>query len=225
MCYNAMQQSDVANLKLFGPIDRRAESMRLDEPQEADDDAPLTHKDRVAHSSKHNGIYGANITRRNLEASPPDEFHQNLHTVPRVMAFTYRAIMEDARNHHGNAAEEYETYLRDELGLQHNVFVEKDGRIVLKMYGNDCRSLMKSLDKILPDRFLSLPQQREAILQVWEAPAAIFASLKSVDPEKAISPEDFFPMQHMLLLKAQCVFGDRFVTPRSVKCGTKICTS
>ena len=26
MCYNAMQQSDVANLKLFGPIDRRAES-------------------------------------------------------------------------------------------------------------------------------------------------------------------------------------------------------
>jgi hypothetical protein len=211
MSYNALKQADVSNLKLFGPIDRRSDSMKLNEPPEQEEDAtPMSHKQRVAHASKHDGVYGANCIRRDLEASPPDEFHQGLLMLPRVLAFTYRAVSEDVKSN----VDDYEIYLRDVVGLRHKIkHVEADGRIVLKMYGNDCRILIEKLDLILPEDFMSLPEHREAILQVWEAAAVIFRNLKNVDPQKALTPEECFYYQHVFLLKAQCVFGERFVTP------------
>jgi hypothetical protein len=275
MGYNDLPQELVSRLDVFAPITRNKLNMQQHEPP-----FDLDHKQRTTWARKNHGIYGHNVTRRDLTCSPPDSFHQALLCMPRVLAFTYRAIMDDPNG----STDKFEKHLQD-LGLAHNVMhVEKDGRVEIKMYGNDCRSLFGKEDQIMyrtkhtdrgtrterqreneakrqrdteaerqrgreakrrrggeaeniacgrasgqaavedqpigaleddPDgpEFMSIPQQSDAITQVWKAAAFLVKDLKNTDLDKALAPLEFFRAAHLFLEKATAVFGSRFVTP------------
>ena len=158
MGYNSLQKTDVRNLLLFAPITRTKTNMERNEPERED----LDHKKRLAHARNHEGIYGANCTRRDLVHSPTDALHQFLLLMARLLSFTMQCIMQDGTGD----VDKYSDYLRTVIGLPHGIkHVEKDGRLVLSLKGNDCRKLIDNVENLLPIKFMSIPAQQEAIMQ------------------------------------------------------------
>jgi hypothetical protein len=210
--YSSIHKSLCRNLRIFAPVTHTAEEMRAREPT---GDAATSHKKRMAHVRKKCGVYGHNITGADATDCPPDAFHQFLLSLPRILSWTFRAVQADPTSD----SDDFERHIRECCKLKFKIaHVEMDGRVVLTLYGNDCRCLLLHLDKLLscPQchcEFMSLPEQREAIMLVFTAFHVVLADLRCTVLADCLSPADSFVAVNIALELAVAVFGSKFVTP------------
>lgn len=209
--YNDMNKEEVRDTNLFGPITRSLANMEAKQPPEG----WVTHDQRKMHAKKHGGIYGANVSGVDPTFFPTDELHQGLLVVPRLLAFTMRAIDADA----ASDGEAFSEHLKKCCKLRHKIkHVESDGRIVLSMGGNDCRTILDHMDKLLvcnvcDGLFMSAPLQRRAIGSVWNKFIAVLDDLKCSDLDDTFLPGESFAAVDLAIKQAVIVFGPKFITP------------
>jgi len=211
MGYNELRKILVSHLTLFAPI--TLSKARLEEKAPRGKD--LTHKQRLKHARNNGGAYGENLTRADLTESPTDVLHQLLLILPRLILFLFKAVQADANTECDTLSD----HLKKCCGLHHTIkHVEQDGGLVIVMYGNDGRVLLPQLDKLLtcdhPDHvFLSLPEQRIAICNVFTAFKPLFYDLKCGKLNDQLSPGAYFLQAHIAITLAVATFGPKFVTP------------
>ena len=208
MVWNHLLNTQYKNLSTFSPITRTVVSMEQNEPK----DDSMSHKKRTQHAASNKGQYGPNVPGRDAANYFPDGFHQGLLCSPRVLSYMIRAVMGDDNSD----SDEFATHLR-KLGLKFRIqHTEHDGRLVLKMYGNDCRALHGKGFQILHTEdfeFMSSSSQRESMTNVWEAMEVVLKDLNNANLDTAMPPGAFFKSMHLFLWKGVVVYGLKFITP------------